>query len=118
VTCPPIRAAARALAERDERAHAALVARAPRLDPLADPDFLLRELLVEERPVALLLFERGRLLGEELRVVPGPRGEHAAVELHDARREAREQRAIVSHEEDRAAELEQLRLEPLDHLDV
>ena len=42
-----------------ERAHAALVPGAARLDPAPDPRLLLRELLVEERLVARLLLERG-----------------------------------------------------------
>ena len=63
------------LAHRDERAHAALVARAARLDAAPDPGLLLRELLVEQRVVALLLFERGRLPVEEARVVARPRRE-------------------------------------------
>ena len=49
-TLPPrSRRAARSLRIAFERAHAAFVARAPRLDALADPHFLLRQQLVEQR---------------------------------------------------------------------
>ena len=41
-------------AQRLERAHASLVPRASRLDAGADPDLLLRQLLVELRPLLLL----------------------------------------------------------------
>ena len=55
-------------AHRLERAHAAFVARAPRLDARADPDLLLRELPVELRPLLRLGGER-RLLALEVGVV-------------------------------------------------
>ncbi len=77
------------LAQRQQRTDATFVAGAARLDAAADPGLLLRELLVEERVVARLLLERRRLLGEEVRIVARPRGERAAVEFEDARREAR-----------------------------
>ena len=65
-----------------------------------------------------LLFERRGLLRQEVRIVARPRGERAAVEFEDARREARQQRAIMRDEEHPAAELQQRIFEPLDHLDV
>ena len=85
-------------AQRLERAHASLVPRATRLDAGSNPDFLLRELLVELRPLARLGGERG-LLAREVRVVVGaPIHETAAVELDDARRHAAQKGAIVRHE--------------------
>ena len=45
-----------------ERAHPALVARAPRLHALADPGLLLRELLVEQRRMLGFDLERRALL--------------------------------------------------------
>jgi len=68
--------------------------------------------------VARLVFEQRRLLRDEARIVARPRGQRAAIELEDARREARQQRAIVRHEEDGAAELEEPLFQRLDRLDV
>ena len=63
-------------------------------------------------------FQRRRLLRQERRVVTRPRREHASIEFNDARGQSREQRTIVGHEEDAAAQVEELLLEPLNHLDV
>ena len=92
-------------AHRHERAHAALVARAARLDAAADPRLLLRELLVEERVVARLLLERRRLLREEAsgsRPATSVSAPRSSSRMRVARRV--QQRAIVGHEEHAAAE--------------
>ncbi len=60
-TAGTLTARASLLAQRVERTHATLVAGAPRLDALADPGFLLCELLVEQRLLSGL--------GRELRVL-------------------------------------------------
>ncbi len=96
---------------------AALVARAPRLDALADPDFFLRPELVE-------LAVRHGLVGELFRLAPFVGGEvariraqQAAVEFDDARRDAVEERAVV-RDDDGGGPVEQQLLEPLDAVDV
>src|SRR5439155_27316185 len=82
-------------AQRLQAAHPAFVPRAARLDALADPDFLLREDLVELALMHGLGFERFRFLllvgGEIARVstqVP-------AVELDDPQRDGVEEAPVV-----------------------
>src|SRR5207344_1960418 len=99
-------------------AHAPLVPRAPRLHALADPHFLLRELLVEL--AGAHFFDRERfglallVLGEIARVAR----ELAASELEDAARDAIEEAAIVGHEEDRARQESERLLQPFDGGDI
>ncbi len=92
------------LAQLHQVAHAAFVPRAPRLDALPQPGLFLLELLVEPLELARLGVERVGLLLEVQRVAPRPRRQAAAIELDDARRQRREERAIVRHEEQRAGE--------------
>ena len=101
-----------------ERPDPAFVASAPRLHALADPHFLLRELLVEQRRVLGLDVERRALLEHVVVVAGGPAREAAAIELDDARRKAPDQGAIVAHEQQCPAELEHGFLEPGDRIDV
>ena len=91
-----VRAAPRAAARSVlEPSHAAFVARAARLDALADPRLFLRPELVElavrrrfgGELVALARFVRGE--------VAGIGAQHAAIELDDARGHAVEERAVV-----------------------
>ena len=96
---------------------AAFVARAPGLDALADPDFLLCP-----EPVELAVGHR--LFGQLFRLAPLVRGviariraQQAPVEFDDARRDAVEERAIV-RDDDRGRPREQQGLQPLDALDV
>ena len=88
-----------------ERPHSALVARAARLDALADPRLLLGELLVEQGGVLGLDVERRALLEHVVVVAARPALQPAAIELHDARRQAPHERAIVADEEQRAGEI-------------
>ena len=71
------------LAHRLQGPDAALVAGPAGLDPLADPDLLLGQLLVEEGVLAGLGRQELLLALEEGRVVAGPVEEPAAVELDD-----------------------------------
>ena len=71
------------LAHRLEGPDPPLVAGPAGLDPLADPDLLLGQLLVEEGVLPLLGREQLLLALEEGRVVAGPVVEPAAVELDD-----------------------------------
>ena len=97
-----------------ERADSAFVASAPRLDALADPRLLLRELLVEQRRVLGLDVERGAFLEHVVVVAAGPAREAAAIELHDARRKTPDEGAIVAHEQQCARKFEHHVLEPAD----
>ena len=79
--------------------HAAFVARAARLDALADPDFLLRPELVELGVLDRLggeLRRLARLVGGE---VAREGQQPAAVELDDARGDAVEEGAVVGDEQ-------------------
>ena len=105
-------------AQRLQRANASLVARSPRLDARPNPDFLLRQLLVELRPLARLGGQR-RFLANEIRVVIGaPVHEPAAIELDDPRREAAQKRAIVRDEHQRCRAVDEETLHPFDRVDV
>ena len=106
------------LAQPVQRAHAALVARAPRLHALADPHLFLRQLLVEQRGVLRFGRELLRLLPRVGVVVAVPAGERAAIQLDDARRDAVDEGAVVADAQQRAGEAEQQLLQPLDRLDV
>ena len=95
-----------------------LVAGPAGLDPLADPDLLLGQPLVEEGVLALLGGERGLLAFEEGRVVARPVEEPAAVDLDDPGGQPAEERPVVGDEDQRPAEPEQVVFEPADRLDV
>ena len=96
----------------------AFVARAPRLDALADPGLFLREELVDPRVGGRLLgFLAGLLLlirGEASRVVAEP----AAVELRDAGGDRVEKAPVVRDADHGAGETLQQRLEPRDGAEV
>ena len=62
--------------------------------------------------------ERGGLLLEVRGVAAGPRGQAAAIELDDARRQRGEERAVVGDEQQRAGVPAQVLLEPADGVDV
>ena len=101
-----------------QRADAPFVARPPRLDALAQPRFLFRQALVE-----LVLRDRfvGQplvLLSQERRVVARPRGELPAVDFDDPRRDALEERAVVSHEYQRTRIVREKCLQPDDCVEI
>ena len=105
-------------AERHERADTALVAGPPCLDALPQPRLFLLELLVESierQPVRILGL---RLLVQIAGVGTRPGRQLPAVEIDDTRRERREERAVVRHEQQRAGELAQVVLQPADRVDV
>src|SRR5690606_13743308 len=96
-------------AHRLECAYAAFVARAARLDALADPGFLLRQLAVELR-VGLRLGVQPLLAAAQVVVVIArPARDRAAVDLDDARGQRAQETAVVRDEHDRAAEREKER---------
>ena len=104
--------------QRFEPPHAPFVARPARFDPLAYPRLLLREKLVEacvpdRLRVELLLF--APLI---LREGAGVARELSAVELDHARRHVLQEPPVVRHEEERGAEADEQRFEPLDRRDV
>ena len=101
-----------------QRAHAAFVAGAARLDALADPDLLLGELAVELGVRLRFVLELQRLAHHIVVVVPWPRTQATAVELDHARREPVDEGPVVAHEQQRAAETEQRLFEPLDGGDI
>ena len=110
----PVRSSRRAF----ERPDPPLVAGPAGLDPLADPDLLLGQPLVEEGVLALLGRQRGLLALEEGRVVARPVEEPAAVDLDDPGGQPAEERPVVGDEDQRPAEPEQVVFEPADRLDV
>ena len=101
-----------------EGANPAFVARAPRLDTLADPRFLLRQLLVEQRRMLGLDFERGELLQHVIIVVAAPLPQLSAIQFDDASREAADERAVVTDEQQRTVEIDHHVLEPGDRFDI
>src|SRR6185437_13603513 len=98
-------------------AHATFIPGAAGLDPFADPDFLLGPELVEAAARNLLGGELLLPCGLVRREIAGVGAKHAAVELHDASRDAIEEGAIVSDHDHRGYPQQQL-LEPLDRADV
>ena len=106
------------LAHPLQRAHPPLVPGGSRLHPPADPRLLLREPLVETRP--LRAFGRKvRLPALEVRVVIArPVAESPAIEFHDPRRQFPEEHPVVGYEEERPRLTKQKGLEPGDGVDV
>ena len=105
-------------AQRLQGPHAALVPRAAGLDARANPDFFLRELLVEE---GILFFFRGEglLLPHEKRVVVArPVEDPAPVDLENPVGHVPEKRAVVGDEHERSPPAAEKRFEPLHRLDV
>src|SRR5690606_40566239 len=96
-----------------EPAHAALVAGAAGLDPLADPDLLLRQQLVEAR--VLLCLGVGPLFLAAQVVVPvaGPTGDLAAVDLDDPRGQRAQEAAVVGNEHQSARPALEETLQPV-----
>jgi hypothetical protein len=105
-------------AQLQQLAHPPLVARAPRLHALAQPDFLLRELLVEHRVLALLVFQRGCLALQILAVAARPGPQPTPVQLHDPRRHPPQKRPVVRHEQNRPRKPPQEVLQPLNRFHV
>ncbi len=100
-----------------ETPHPALVARAARLHALADPGLLLRPVPVELAPCRRLgrqLLALADLVGGEVARI---RRKQAAVEFHDARCHAVEERAIV-RDDDRRRPLQEQLLQQHDAVDV
>ena len=106
------------LAHRLQRADAALVAGAAGLHALAQPRFLLRELLVEGGPLLFLGLEVRGLALEVGVVIAGPARELAAVELDDAGGELAQEGAVVRDEEEGDLRVEQELLEPEDRVEI
>ena len=99
-------------------ADAALVAGAAGLDALADPGFLLGELLVEKRRMLGLDLELFFLLAQVGVVIAGIALEATAVEVDDAGGEAAQEGAVVGDEEKRAGKAHEKLFETLDRGDV
>ena len=89
-----------------------------RLDALAQPHFFLGQPLVELLVMDRLGGEPLFLLPQERRVVARPRGQAAAIDLDDARRQPLQECPIVGHEHDRAGVLREKFLEPVDGVEV
>ena len=106
-------------AQRLERAHASFVPRAARLDPRADPHLLLRQLLVELRPLARLGGERGLLPLEvacRSRAPQSTRRPRSSSTMRVATRR-RNARSCVTNSSVVPRSIEEL-LHPLDRVDV
>ena len=101
--------------------HAALVAGAPRLHPLADPRLLLRELFRLLRPERRFVRLKIRLALQERPVVAIPSRERSAVEIVDICRDRLEKGAVVRDEKkSRFGLAPHERLQPFDgrHVEV
>src|SRR5690606_21120413 len=105
-------------AQRLQRAHAALVAGAPRLYALANPGFLLVELFLEQVSLALLGLQGFFLAPQVILVIARPAREARAIELHDAGREPLQERAVVGDEQHAALERAHAVLQPADGREV
>jgi hypothetical protein len=104
-------------AQSFEPLHAALVARAARLDTLADPDLLLRPELVEASAYGFLgrqLLVLALLVSRE---IPRVGAQDAAVELDDPAGDPVEKCPVMG-DEDCGRDLQQQLFQPLDALDV
>ncbi len=100
-----------------EPAHAALIPRPSRLDPFANPDLLLCQLLVEALLRGAFRIELRTL---ELLVageIAGIRAQPSTIELHDACHGTVQERAVVGNDDGGRDAHEQC-LESLDRLDV
>ena len=106
------------LPHRLERPHAAFVAGAAGLNPLADPGLLLGELLVEERILLVFSLEQLGLPHKKGVVVARPVVEPAAVELPDAVGEPPQEAAVVGDKEQCAPPAGEKLLQPGDRLEV
>ena len=101
-----------------ERTYAALIARAARLDALADPRLFLPQFLVEQRRVARLDFKRVAFAQQIVIVAAGPGAQHAPIQLDDAAGHMPHEGAIVADEQQRARKAQDELLQPGDGLDV
>src|SRR5258706_3600957 len=101
-----------------ERAHSALVARAPRLHALANPNLLLRQLLVEQGGVFGLDLERRALLQYVVVIAARPLAQLSPIEFHDPRRQSAHEGAIVADEQQCAVEVQHHVFEPRDGFDI
>ncbi|CAI8755951.1 putative 30S ribosomal protein S5 [Methylococcus capsulatus] len=101
-----------------QRPHPAFVAGPPRLDALADPCLLDRQLAVELGIALLFFLQRRRLLRQVVPVITGPGGQLAAVQIDDAGGHPLQEGAVMGDEHDGAGELEQLLLQPDDGFEV
>ena len=94
--------------------HAALVARAPRLDPLPDPAFLLRKLFVKGLP---LVFSGRQLRCLEIQIIiiiARPTRKPPAVKLHDAGCQPPQKHAVVGDKKDTSFKTRKEFLHPAD----
>ncbi len=105
-------------AQRLQRTHAALVAGTPGLDALADPHFLLCQLLVEQRIGLGFGMQAFLAPAQVVVVVAGPVGQRAAVDFDDARGQRAQEAAVVGDEDDAAGELLEEAFQPADRFDV
>ena len=101
-----------------QAAHPAFVSRTARLDALADPDFLLREDLVELALMHGLGFETFRLLLLIGAVVARIRAQVSAVELDDPQRDRIEKAPVVRDEQYAAGKGKQRLLQPFDRGEI
>ena len=101
-----------------ECAHTPFVPGTTSLNPRADPDLLLRQLLVELFPFTRFGGQRGALSLEVLVVVRAPIDEPPAVELDDSSRDASQEGPVVRHEQKRRPAVDEKILNPFDGVDV
>ena len=101
-----------------QRAHSALVARAPRFHALPDPYLLLRQFLVEQRRMLGFDFERRALLQDIVVIAARPDAQLAPIELDDFGGQSAHERPVVADEEQGPGIVQHHVLEPGNGLDV
>ena len=105
-------------AHRLERSDAAFVAGASCLDALANPDFFLGQLLVEQRVGGLFGCQLLLLVNQEAGVIAVPVDQVAAVELENARGQVLQEGTVVGDEQHGDVEARQCVFQPGDGTDV
>ena len=98
--------------QRLEGTHPAFVAGAPRLDALANPHFLLGELLVEQGVGGFLRGQLLFLVHQEAGVIAVPVDQVATVQLQNAGRRVLQEGAVVGDEQHGTVEAGQRFLQP------
>ena len=103
---------------RLECSHPALVARAPGLDPLANPGLFLLQTLVEQRILLFLGRQRSFLPLQERLVVTGPVEQTPTLNFQNSSRQILQESTIVRDKQNGTGPLGQETLQPGNRLDV
>ena len=97
-----------------EGPHPSFVASATGFDSLADPDFLLGELFVEQLGMPGFGGQRVGLAGLKRLVIAGPVEQPRRIDLDDPRRQSLQEHAVVRDEDERHSFTQKKIFEPVD----